>query len=82
MCPHRRLNTPTSCPSLAAVVDRQRIPVLRFCHSAKMSKLSASQSRSWLETGRAHGHVTCIPNVICRIPLWPGAVPWPEPVTV
>src|SRR5271166_2438900 len=47
--PHRRLNTVTSCPSLAAVVDRQRSSVPPFCHSAKMSKLPASQRSSRLD---------------------------------
>src|ERR1700756_4513879 len=47
--PQRRLNTVTSCPSLAAVVDRQRSSVPPFCHSAKMSKLPASQRGSWFD---------------------------------
>src|SRR5271167_2432507 len=36
--PHRRLKMLTSCPPLAAVVDRQRSSVASRCHSAKMSK--------------------------------------------
>src|SRR5690349_4715450 len=41
--PHRRLNTVTSVPSFAAVVDAQRISVAPACHAAKMSTTHASQ---------------------------------------
>src|SRR5215475_12375326 len=41
--PQRRLNTATSAALFAAVVERQRISAAPPCHSAKMSKLPASQ---------------------------------------
>src|ERR1700739_1567482 len=47
--PQRRLNTVTSFPSLPAVVERHRSSVLPFCHSAKMSKVPASQRESRLD---------------------------------
>src|SRR5246127_374782 len=53
--PQRRLNTVTSCPSLPAVVERHRSSVLPFCHSAKMSKVPASQRESRLDNSVLFG---------------------------
>src|ERR1700756_1860454 len=59
--PQRRLNTATSRPSLAAVVERQRSSVPPDCHSVKMSKAPASHAG--MSNPRRHRKFGCCDSV-------------------